>query len=81
MTVPVQERDEDGYENMSAYFDKSSPQTAKKSTRKPQPRQQSFSPPNDDYDDQDDDDTGSREMDMDSGQFADSSSAFPARDQ
>lgn len=52
---------------MSAFFDKSSPQTAKKSSRKPSAKKQSLAPAQYDYshyDDEDDDD-GSREMDID----------------
>jgi hypothetical protein len=70
ITVPQQERDAEGFEDMSAFFDKSSPQTAKKSLRKPSAKRQVASPVQYDYShyDQeydDGDDDGSREMDID----------------
>lgn len=70
ITVPQQERDAEGFEDMSAFFDKSSPQTAKKSLRKPSAKKQVVSPVHYDYShyDQeydDGDDDGTREMDID----------------
>ncbi len=70
----MQERDEQGFEDMSAFFDKSSPQTVKKSLRKPSAKKQPISPVQYDrshYDNQydDDDDDGSREMDIDNSKL------------
>ena len=54
---------------MSAFFDKSSPQTVKKSLRKSSAKKQAVSPAQYDYShydqEYDDDDDGSREMDID----------------
>lgn len=70
MTVPQQERDAEGFEDMSAFFDKSSPQTAKKSLRKPSAKKRVISPVQYDYShyDNEDDDDGSREMDIDNSE-------------
>jgi len=69
--VPQQERDAQGFEDLDAFFDKSSPQTVKTSLRKPSAKKQPISPVHYDYDNQDDDDDddGSREMDIDNSKL------------